>query len=218
LEELTEMQKKVVDYKGGRLFINGSRRSGKTNAIFYLLEELINGNKKFFNEEKKYNILIMCQCCIIEYIISSIRINNRESCVFNKPERAFCINYGNKKINVNYSKEFVPDVYDLVIIDDLYDIINKDRCEIEYLISFLFNDKSNYIVFGTPAVGNKFSEILYYAFYHYAEENKFLINTDFNNSIISKADYNQLKVQMNNNMFETQMKHNVEAMFWRNET
>ena len=211
--ELTEMQKKVIDYSGGRLFVNGSRRSGKTSAIYYLFEKWINGNSKCFYEKETYNILVMCHYSVIEDVISSIRINKWVGYIFNKPERMLCFNCGNKKINIEFCKEFVPNIYDIVIIDDLYYVISGKCYKGKDIFDFLFNNKSNYIVFGTPSIGNIMSRILYYAFYHYAKENKFLINTDFLNGITTEDDYNQLKMSIDNNMFETQINHNIEAMF-----
>jgi len=38
---LTDMQKKVTEYNGGRLFVNASRRAGKTTAIVKLIEKWV---------------------------------------------------------------------------------------------------------------------------------------------------------------------------------
>ena len=217
--ELTEMQKKVIDYSGGRLFINASRCTGKTEAIKALINHWIDGEDKCFNDKNMYDVLVVCNPLVQKDIISGLNIQNSKNCKYNVQEKCINIFFNTgKNINIKFNSNSNQRHCDILIVDDLLDEINPEDKDgmINGLpvIEHFFSKDENYIMFGTPDVSNKTVNALYYAAYHYAKENGFLINADLDKRFEQYSHLDEYRERLSENIFEAQFKHNVEAMFW----
>jgi len=217
--EPTKMQKRVLDYSGGRLFINASRCAGKTEAIKALINQWIDGKGKCFNDKQVYNVLVVCNPCVQKDIISGLNIEKSKNCKYNVQERCINIFFNTgKNVNIKFISDFNREHCDILIVDDLLDEINpEENDEIingKSVISYFFSKDAEYIIFGTPDTGNKIVNILYYAAYNYAKKNGFLINADLDERFEKYSYLDEFRERLDKNMFEAQFKHNVEAMFW----